>query len=85
MEITKNLFVVVCVLLVCLMPVVIVNSLEVGPRYTVYGLVFSLVNSSVNPLIYAWRHPHFKVVLRLMVKCRYREIPRPSDTLLRLL
>ncbi|XP_072017564.1 melatonin receptor type 1B-A-like [Amphiura filiformis] len=81
-EITKNLFIVVCVLLVCLIPFIVVDSVDSLPdSLEVYAATITLVNSSLNPLIYAWRHPHFKVVLRLMMRCRYRKIPRPSNIL----
>ena len=83
-EITKNLFTVVCILFACLIPVIIVNSVSSLPdRLHVYATSIAFSNSAINPLIYAWRHPHFKVVLRLMIKCRYWDIPQPSSLLLR--
>ncbi len=80
-EITTNLFVVVCVVLACLLPIIVVNSIDLVPNLEVYALVISLANSSLNPLIYAWRHPHLKIVLRLMVRCQMKDIPRPSSFL----
>ncbi len=80
-DITKNLFIVVCVVLACLMPIVVVNSIDALQNLQVYAVVISLTNSSLNPVIYAWRHPHFKIVLRLMLRCQVKEIPRPSSFL----
>ncbi|XP_072046883.1 G-protein coupled receptor moody-like [Amphiura filiformis] len=80
-EITKNLFVCVCILMVCLIPISVVNLVSTSPRIHVYAWVVAFANSAVNPLIYAWRHPHFKVVLRLMFRCRYADIPQPSSFL----
>ncbi len=84
-DITKNLFMCVCILIICLIPISAVNIVNSPPQRRVYGLVVAFANSAINPLIYAWRHPHFKVVLRLMFRCRYTDIPQPSNFLQRFL
>ncbi len=83
-DITKNLFIVVCALLVFIMPFFLTEVLPLPDVLKVYGHIFSTANSAINPLIYGWRHPHFKRVLRLMLKCQYSKIPRPSKFLIKL-
>ncbi|XP_072023007.1 5-hydroxytryptamine receptor 4-like [Amphiura filiformis] len=80
-EITKNLFVCVCILMVSLIPISVANIISIPPQIHVYAWIIAFANSAVNPLIYAWRHPHFKVVLRLMIRCRLADIPQPSSFL----
>ena len=80
-KITTNLFICVVIMIVCFLPVSTVNTVDVPTRFRVYALVFAFANSAVNPFVYAWRHPHFKVVLRLMLRCRYSAIPQPSNFL----
>ena len=86
-EITKNLFVVVCAFAACTMPYFVVFSF---PRigivdhilfYHVYVKIAPLANSSINFVIYANRHPYFKIVLRHMMKRSYSDIPKPSKFL----
>ncbi|XP_072180593.1 melatonin receptor type 1C-like [Diadema setosum] len=44
-----------------------------------------VLNSCVNPVIYGWKHPHFRLVLGCILRGRLREIPHPSGWLSRLL
>lgn len=78
-EITKNLFLVVAMFILFYSPYFF--SLFVsGARYAVlYTGVIAASNSAVNPIIYSLKHPHFNVVLRAMIRCRYDEIPDPSS------
>ncbi|XP_033644489.1 G-protein coupled receptor moody-like [Asterias rubens] len=69
LEITKNLFVVVCALVVCFTPLSIMVVTK-NNRYQLYGGLALFVSSCINPLIYATKHPHFKPVLRSMLRCR---------------
>lgn len=80
-QITKNLFVVVCAFLVCVSQYVVflvVPSLERALPYSAVLLTFS---HAVNPLIYAIKHPTFKVVIRPMITCKLSKIPGPSKLL----
>ncbi|XP_072180589.1 melanopsin-like [Diadema setosum] len=40
-----------------------------------------VLNSCVNPVIYGWKHPHFRLVLGCILRRRLREIPQPSGWL----
>ncbi|XP_063964559.1 5-hydroxytryptamine receptor-like [Lytechinus pictus] len=80
-QITINLFIVVCVYTICVMPSAIIFPIpSTGPAIP-WLTILILLNSCVNPIIYALRHPTFSEVLKCMVRCRYREIPEPSSFL----
>ena len=81
LEITKNLFYVVCSFIACLAPFAI--SLLIPPLEFVipWTGVIAVFNSAINPIIYGAKHPHFKEVFRHMLRCRYHIIPEPSSCL----
>ncbi|XP_071803834.1 melatonin receptor type 1B-A-like [Asterias amurensis] len=81
LEITKNLFMTVCAFFICITPYSVALFLPNNDRFLLYGGVVFLCNSCVNPIIYAAKHPQFKKVLRLMLRCKYSEIEEPSDTI----
>ena len=84
-QITKNLFLVVLVFMLCFSPYALSLFIPSARRAVIFTGAFSVANSALNPVIYALKHPHFKNVLKLVVRCRFREIPEPSHTLSRLL
>ena len=79
LQITKNLFIVMCTFVVCLLPIIISNILTEHPAVYVFYPLFA--NSALNFVIYACRHPHFKIVLGCILRCRYADIPEPSGVL----
>ncbi|XP_038067107.1 protein trapped in endoderm-1-like [Patiria miniata] len=81
LAITKNLFMVFCIFLLLMSPYFISLAVPSGRNFALYGLTISIVNSCVNPIIYTINHPHFKGVLRSILRCRYSKIPQPSDWL----
>ena len=84
-EITKNLFLVVCAFFLFFTPYFVALFIPGTDYLLLYFGISVLANSTVNPVIYSRRHPHFKVVLGCMLRCRYAEIPQPSGTLKRIL
>lgn len=79
MEITKNTFYIVCAFILCLTPYsvcILVDSLQPAVPYAVIVL---LLNSWINPIIYATKHPHFKTVFRSIFLCKCTEIPEAAD------
>ncbi|XP_038062285.1 orexin receptor type 2-like [Patiria miniata] len=70
LAITKNLFVVVVAFLVCYSPLCFMIVTKSSHRYHLYGALFLFASGCVNPFIYAAKHPHFRPVLRSMVRCR---------------
>ena len=82
-EITKNLFIVVCSFFVCFLPYIILGLFE---NHTVYHALFytrivTLSNCAINFFIYSSKHPEFKEVLKHMSKCSYQRIQQPSGFL----
>ncbi|XP_071794561.1 melanopsin-like [Asterias amurensis] len=77
-EITKNLFYVLCAFIVCLAPFAVALAIPASePAIPWTGMIASF-NSAVNPVIYGVKHPHFKEVFRHILRCRYHMIPEPS-------
>nr|XP_054766110.1 rhodopsin, GQ-coupled-like [Lytechinus pictus] len=69
-EITKNLFMVVCVFMFCFLATV-VNLVIPGTRIiTLYTTMILLGNSVANPIIYGLKHPNFQVVFKKILCCR---------------
>ena len=69
-EITKNLFMVVCVFMLCFLAT-IVNFIIPGTSiFTLYSTMIVLANSVVNPIIYGLKHPNFQEVFKRIVCCR---------------
>ncbi len=81
LEITKNLFLVVCAFFACFLPFFVTNAIPNAGHFVFYASLPTFCNSAINFGIYASRHPHFKVVLGCMIKCQYSDIPEPSNVL----
>ena len=84
LEITKNLFLVVCAFFTCFLIFFVANVIDNAGHFVFYAALPTFANSAINFFIYASRHPQFKIVLRCMIQCRYADIPEPSDVLKRL-
>ncbi|XP_038073976.1 alpha-1D adrenergic receptor-like [Patiria miniata] len=80
-EITKNLFYVVCAFVACLAPFAITIMIPPSDPVIPWTATIIIFNSAVNPIIYGAKHPHFKEVFRHMLRCRYHLIPEPSGFL----
>ena len=75
-EVTKNMFYIVCAFMVCLMPFGISLMLagQNIERFVLYSGVALVCSSFVNPIIYSTKHPDFKGALTKIVKCKVRPI-----------
>ncbi|XP_071794313.1 histamine H2 receptor-like [Asterias amurensis] len=80
-QITKNLFLVVCAFIACLAPFFIALMIPPSDPVIPWTGAIIIFNSAVNPVIYGVKHPHFKEVFRQMLRCRYHMIPEPSSCL----
>ncbi len=85
MDITKNLFLVVCIFFLFFTPYFVALFIPGSDYFLLYGGIIVLANSTINPVIYARRHPHFKVIFSCMITRKYGDIPEPSDFLKRFL
>ena len=80
-EITKNLFIVICAFSACFIPYFVLSPL-LGSSHVIYYIrILPLANSAINFVIYAHKHPDFKVVLGCLMKRSYADIPQPSRLL----
>lgn len=86
-QVTKNMFFVVCGYYICIMPYTILTIFTdvVDPHVWTIALPFTtsfiLLNSCLNFVIYSFNHPQFQLVFRKIVFCKWREIPQPSTLL----
>ncbi|XP_071501266.1 melatonin receptor type 1B-B-like [Diadema antillarum] len=83
-EITKNLFFVVCGYFICVLP----NSLCVMTescylKYFKFTAVVYSINSCINPFIYCFKQPLFRQISLCVFRRRWSEIPKPSPWLRR--
>ncbi len=83
-EITKNLFVVVVVFSILVMPSAVARFFPEATLAMLITGIFIIASGALNPIIYLRKHPHFRVVLIAMLKCRYRDIPEKSRFLERM-
>ena len=63
-KITKNLFVVVGVLVICTLPQSINLMIPGNNALMIYTSLIRVANSVVNPIIYGFKHPIFKEVFK---------------------
>ena len=88
-QITKNLFLVVCAFFACFLPYLLLHLLatvnlidqRIGGHIRFYFKLGPIANSATNFVIYARRHPRFKTVLCHMVTCSYGDIKEPTKFL----
>ncbi|XP_072180597.1 rhodopsin, GQ-coupled-like [Diadema setosum] len=92
--ITKNLVCVVCCFVLCTTPFMAVflailflqgPTLQRVVSLTPYVSLPLVLDSCLNPFIYGWKHPHFRVVMACVLRRRWRDIPEPSRLLARIL
>ena len=87
LTITKNLMCVMCGYFLCVslyislfmvLPFLGGQALKTGLHVSSYGAVLAVMDSCLNPLIYAFRHPHMRTVFVCMLQSRFQDIPEPS-------
>ena len=80
-EITKNLFMVVCSLYLCFLPYFIlihVPNSKQKLHVVFYTRIITIANSTINFAIYAGKHPDFKIVFGHIMRRSFADIPQPS-------
>ncbi|XP_022079998.1 alpha-1D adrenergic receptor-like [Acanthaster planci] len=81
-NITKNLFCVVLAFAICVSPFGIALMIPPSDPFIPWAAAILVLNSCVNPIIYATKHPHFRDVFRLMLRCQCSTI-RPKNNFVR--
>lgn len=79
LQITMNLFIVVCAFLLCQTPYFSVFLLNVKGAPVLYAALGVFSNSAINPMIYAVKHPHFRKVFKCILFCMFNEVPERAD------
>ena len=69
-DMTKNLFLIVCIFVICWLPNVFTFSTPGMSVATVYGALIAMANSAVNPIVYGLRYPNFREVFKRILLCR---------------
>ncbi|XP_041478565.1 G-protein coupled receptor moody-like [Lytechinus variegatus] len=77
-EITKNLFLVICAFLLCVLPATIGSLIPSSDPAIPWITLILVFNSCINPFIYASRHPNFKTVFKSILSCRLASVPEGS-------
>ena len=72
-QITKNMFYVVCGFFICITPYGVSLVIDSSDPVVPYAATLVLMNACINPLIYA-KHPLFKKVYRKILTCRWKEV-----------
>ncbi|XP_072180599.1 somatostatin receptor type 1-like [Diadema setosum] len=92
--ITKNLMCVICCFVLCVTPfmgVFLAIPFLQGPTLhrilsvMPYVSLPLVTDSCLNPFIYGWKHPHFRMVMACVLRRRWRDIQEPSRLLTRIL
>eukprot|EP00057_Strongylocentrotus_purpuratus_P019487 XP_011673961.1 PREDICTED: rhodopsin, GQ-coupled-like [Strongylocentrotus purpuratus] len=68
-QITKNLFMVVCVFVFCFLATSIYLLIPGTSVFTFYSIMLLSANSVVNPIIYGLKHPNFQEVFQRTFRC----------------
>ncbi|XP_041456752.1 melatonin receptor type 1B-B-like [Lytechinus variegatus] len=82
-KITKNLFYIVCVYMVCVVPysiclIAISETNSLARHASLYLALILVMNSCANVIIYGLKHPHFQIVFKCIITCNLSKIPKPS-------
>ena len=80
---TKKMALVVCVFFACYLPGICMTTAAVPFDFYLpavpWSQLLAVINSALNPIIYAWAIPAFSEVMGCILRCRYKNIPNPVD------
>ncbi|XP_072013764.1 probable G-protein coupled receptor No18 [Amphiura filiformis] len=80
-EITKNLFYVVCAFILCLTPYSVGLMVPGSDHFVPYAGAILLLNSCINPVIYQVKHPYFRSTFSAILHCKFHDIQEPVPLL----
>ncbi|XP_072165299.1 G-protein coupled receptor moody-like [Diadema setosum] len=75
-EFTKNLFIIFCAFFCCFIPSSVAFSLQSGHRAVLFTGILLLVNSCLNPFVYAFKHPQYKRAFNAIITCRVNHLQK---------
>ncbi|XP_011684105.1 muscarinic acetylcholine receptor M2-like [Strongylocentrotus purpuratus] len=78
-EVAKNMILIVLAFLIALVfTLICVLITDIPNIYDLFTYVVLSANSSINPIIYGWRHPLLKRTFRHILRWRLEEIDQPT-------
>ncbi|XP_072171054.1 melatonin receptor type 1B-B-like [Diadema setosum] len=78
-DITKNLFIVVCGFFTCILPnTLCVMTEKCYVKYFKFTAVVFSMNSCINPFIYCFKQPLFRKISLCVLTRRWADIPKPA-------
>ncbi|XP_071811692.1 mu-type opioid receptor-like [Apostichopus japonicus] len=83
MKVTKNLFVIVCAYVLCIIPYVLTYAIPGLYALIPWAALCGASNSFINPVIYGFWHPNFKEVFKCILRCKFSEVPQRCNLLKR--
>ena len=78
-EITKNVFIVVCLFIICFVAQGVNFVIPGASLSALYGFMIMMANSVVNPIIYGLKHPNFQEAFKRILCRRRRPLERVSN------
>ena len=81
MEVTKSMFYILCTFLICTAPFAIIMMMNSAGRFGPYSGCILLLNSALNPLIYALKHPDFKTEMKRVLMGLMCRKPREENSI----
>ena len=77
--VTKRMALIVCVFLACFLPIMICSLVpnDFSDLAVPWAEVLVVINSCLNPVIYAGTIPAFRDVMGCILRCRFGSIPEP--------
>ena len=83
---TKKMALIVCVFFACSLPSICITAAAAAAVPVDFYLpavpwaqLLAVINSALNPIIYAWAIPAFRAVMGCILRCRHKNIPNPVD------
>ncbi|XP_030850167.1 muscarinic acetylcholine receptor M2-like [Strongylocentrotus purpuratus] len=77
-EVAKNMVLIVLAFIIAVAFTLICILIHVHPIYDLFAYVVLSANSSINPIIYGWRHPLLKRTFLHILRWRLEEIDQPT-------
>ncbi|XP_787178.2 alpha-1A adrenergic receptor-like [Strongylocentrotus purpuratus] len=78
-KITTNMLIVIVFFFLCVCPSILTLILPGDQQASAIIVAIIALNSCLNPLIYAWKHPVFRHVFKCIIGRKIREIKEPTQ------
>ncbi|XP_071502695.1 alpha-1D adrenergic receptor-like [Diadema antillarum] len=79
-KITVNMLVIIVLFFLCVSPSIFTLVLPGDQEQSAIIIAIITLNSGLNPLVYAWKHPIFRHAFKCILRLRWSEINEPSHS-----